>query len=209
MTELRVLVLPGEPDPGPWHWVVWLTRRLREQDVDVRMPLPANTAAPDDRMLVLREQLAAVPPQAELAVVAHSAGAALWLEHAATVEPDFRRADRVLLVAPLECDERLHETGAAAVRRAAGVTRLVVGTGDPQLTMYQARRLAESLQVEMDVVLDGGRLTTASGYGPWPSVLRWVLYGSTPVCDRFEEAEKLLRTRSRQVLRGTASLVCR
>src|SRR5690606_30581041 len=62
---------------------------------------------------------------------------------------------------------------------------------------------------EMDVVLDGGRLTTASGYGPWPSVLRWVLYGSTPVCDRFEEAEKLLRTRSRQVLRGTASLVCR
>jgi predicted alpha/beta hydrolase family esterase len=180
---------------GPWHWQQWLAAQLPDHGAEVDLPaLPSEDRPPLDAWLpVLRERLAAVPDHAELVVAAHSCGAALWLHHAATIESEGRRADRVLLVAPPErmwrsevCDLVPYSLDARALRRAAGVTRLVAGTGDEALPVRSAQSLAEELQVELDVIPDGGHLSTDSGYGPWPAVLRWALYGTVPLLDRFD-----------------------
>lgn len=196
MSEMHVLLVHGMTGAGPWHWQQWLAGRLRERDVPVELPALPDPDHPDlERWLpVLRERLAAVPPEAELVVATHSCGSALWLHHTATLEPGARRADRVLVVAPPDNDWH-HEharaitpypADAAALRRAAGSTRLVVGTGDDFLPMHRAHALAEALQVEMDVILDGEHLNTRAGYGPWPSVLQWTLYGTVPLNDRYD-----------------------
>ncbi|MDA3626752.1 alpha/beta hydrolase [Saccharopolyspora sp. WRP15-2] len=195
MSEMHVLLIHGMTGSGPWHWQQWLAGQLREQDVDVELPPFPGPDRPvlADWLPVLRERLEAVPKEAELVVAAHSCGVALWLHHAATIEGRSRRADRVLLVAPPAPDWQHpdaqdiapYPTDSSALRRAAGITRLVVGTGDPYLSMYQAHGLAEALQVEMDVILDGEHLNTDAGYGPWPAILRWTLYGTVPLNDRF------------------------
>lgn len=196
MTDLHVLLVHGMSGPRPWHWQPWLAARLGEQGVAVDLPRLPESARPDvDRWLaVLRTRLAAVPPEAELVVATHSCGSALWLHHAATMTDEMRRADRVLLVAPPDAQWRSsavrgltpYPVDAAALRRAAGITRLVVGTGDEYLPMHQAHALAESLQVEMDVILDGAHLSVEDGYGPWPAALAWALYGTVPLNDRYD-----------------------
>lgn len=196
MSEMHVLLVHGMTGSGPWHWQQWLAGQLRDQGVEVDLPSFPEPDRPvlADWLPVLRERLAAVPKEAELVVAAHSCGVALWLHHAATVAGSARRADRVLLVAPPPPDWQhpdaqditSYPTDAASLRRAAGITRLVVGTGDPYLSMYRAHALAESLQVEMDVILDGEHLNTDAGYGPWPAVLSWALYGTVPLNDRFD-----------------------
>lgn len=194
MSEMHVLLVHGMTGAGPWHWQQWLAAQLSERGVEVELPTLPDADRPvlDEWLPVLRERLEAVPADAELVVAAHSCGVALWLHHAATIEPDARRADRVLLVAPPDPawrnpdeDVMPYPADARSLRRAAGVTRLVAGTGDPYLPMRSAHALAEALQVELDVIAGGEHLNTDAGYGPWPGVLRWALYGTVPLADRF------------------------
>ena len=210
MSEMHVLLVHGMTGAGPWHWQSWLAGQLRDHDVHVHVPVLPDPDHPDLRrwLPVRRERLAAVPAEAELVVAAHSCGVALWLHHAATIESDGRRADRVLLVSPPDSewnhpdarDITPYPIDATSLRRAAGIARLVVGTGDTYLPMHRAHALAEDLQVEMDVILDGAHLNTDAGYGPWPAVLRWTLYGTVPLHDRFD-ADAYTAGRSQEALR--------
>ncbi|WP_243789505.1 hypothetical protein [Saccharopolyspora gloriosae] len=63
-----------------------------------------------------------------------------------------------------------------------------MGADDPESSVCAAHALAHRLRVELDVLADGRGLDTAAGYGPWPALLRWALYGSVPVADRFDSA---------------------
>ncbi|MFR9730212.1 alpha/beta hydrolase [Saccharopolyspora sp. MS10] len=190
MSELHVLLLPGGSDPGPWHWQRWLAARAREAGAVV------TRWADADGLGALRAGLSRVPPDAELAVVAHRGGADAWLRHVAAPAPSApaatapRRADRVLLVAPPPSRPGSSEIDAPALRHAGGPTRLVVGEADPVLPERAAAALARRLRVELDVLPGVGELDTAAGYGPWPALLRWVLYGSVPVADRVEAAPR-------------------
>ena len=196
MNDMCVLLLHGKGGSGPWHWQQWLASELPAYEVRVDIPaLPgADQPALDLWLPALRRRLAAVPASAELVVAAHACGVALWLHHAATIDGRARRADRVLLVAPPDPEWPDPEVGdlvpyprqPRSLRRAAGVTRLVVGTGDEHITMHRVHALAEELQIELDVIPDGEHIDTEAGYGPWPSVLRWSLYGSVPLLDRFD-----------------------
>lgn len=196
MAEMYVLIVHGMTGSGPWHWQRWLANQLADQGVPVDFPDFPEPDRPvlDDWLAVLRERLQATPAEAELVVAAHSCGAALWLHHAATMEDHMRRASRVLLVAPPGPQWRHpddhginpYPIDSRALRDAAGVTRLVAGTGDPNLPIYQAHTLGDDLRIELDVIPDGEHLNTDAGYGPWPSVLRWVLYDTAPLVDRFD-----------------------
>lgn len=184
MTDMHVLLVHGVA--GPWHWQRWLDNQLRELGVTVDVVQLPETPRLNDWLPVLRERLALVPTGAEFVVAAHSHGAGLWLQHATTSGQQWPRADRVLLVSP----PAPRTVGTGAVRRVAGVTRLVAGTGDPDMAMHQVHGMAEDLSVEVDGILDGARLDTEAGYGPWPAVLRWVLYGSVPLTDRFDDGPR-------------------
>ncbi|MBE9374496.1 alpha/beta hydrolase [Saccharopolyspora sp. HNM0983] len=181
MTEMHVLLVHGTA--GPWHWQRWLDNQLRELGLVVDVVQLPSRPRLHDWLPVLRERMSLVPDGMEFVVAAHADGAGLWLHHAATAEERWPRADRVLLVSPpAPC-----AIGTAAVRRVAGLTRLVAGTGDPELAMHEVRGMADALHVEVDSILDGARLDTEAGYGPWPAALRWVLYGSVPLTDRFDD----------------------
>lgn len=195
MNEMHVMLVHGLGGSGPWHWQQWLTAQLPAYGVRAELPgLPGpDSPVLDEWLSMLRSRLASVPASAELVVAAHAEGVALWLHHTATIGGRARRADRVLLVAPPDPQREPDAGGlvpypqdARSLRRAAGLTRLVVGTGDQHITMHGAHALADRLKIELDVVLDGEHVDTEAGYGPWPSVLRWALYGSTPLLDRLD-----------------------
>ncbi|MBA8825362.1 hypothetical protein FHX42_002713 [Saccharopolyspora lacisalsi] len=195
MSKMHVLLIHGFTGSGPWHWQRWLAAQLTDEGVTVELPTLPDPDHPrfDAWLPALRRHLEAVPDEAELVVAAHSCGVPLWLHHAATMDFSVRRADRVLLVSPPEPEWRHPDVrglapyplDAGALRRAAGLTRLVAGTGDEYLPMHSAHEIADALRVDLDVIPDGGHLNTEAGYGPWDSVLRWTLYGTVPLVDRF------------------------
>ncbi|GGM53715.1 hypothetical protein GCM10012275_25980 [Longimycelium tulufanense] len=182
----HVLLIHGFTGSGPAHWQRWLAGQFAGQaGVTVDFPTLPEPDRPvvGEWLRVLRERLAAADPAAELIVLTHSCGSTLWLHHAATVNGRARRADRVLLVSPPSLGWRHPDVRgfqpapleARGLRRAAGVTRMVVGSDDPHCTLVESRAVAARLGVELDVVPDGQHLNTDAGFGPWPAVLGWVV----------------------------------
>ena len=183
-----VLLLHGHTGSGPRHWQSWLAGEVANLGGVVDVPQLTDPDRPDlDVWLAeLRHHLQAAPPDGERVVLAHSAGAALWLHHAARLTGDHAelavRFDRVLLVSPLGPGFEHPDVhgfapvplDAAGVRRAASWTQLVVGDDDKACTVDDAVAMAAGLKVDLDVIPRGAHLNTDAGYGTWPAVLEWV-----------------------------------
>ncbi|MFB7374211.1 RBBP9/YdeN family alpha/beta hydrolase [Streptomyces sp. NPDC056222] len=160
----------------PGHWHHWLAGELRERGHEVRYPQLPEPDAPvlEDWVAALRAQLHR-PAEGEFVVIAHSLSVLLWLRAAS---PD---VDRVLLVAPPspavtasipEITAFAEGLDLDAVRLKAPV-RLVYAAGDPYCPEGADVHYGTPLGLDMDVVPGGAHLTPDSGYGEWPSVLRW------------------------------------
>lgn len=183
-----VLLLHGHTGSGPRHWQSWLAGELANLGGVVDVPQLTDPDRPDlDVWLAeLRHHLLAAPGDSERVVLAHSAGAALWLHHAARLTGDHGelavRFDRVLLVSPLGPGFEHPDVhgftpvplDAAGVRRAASWTQLVIGEDDKACAVDDAVAMAAELKVDLDVIPRGAHLNTAAGYGAWPAVLEWV-----------------------------------
>lgn len=187
-----VLLIHGWNGSGPGHWQNWLAGEVARHGGLVDMP---HFSEPDEPDLTtwLREldtHLEAAPTDRERVVVAHSLGCYLWLHHAA--RQGIRHVDRVLLVAPPSPDlpEPAVKTflpgplDPAGLRRAATQTRLVAGDGDPYCDLAEAKRMAEALRIELDVLPGAGHINTDAGYGEWPAVLKWVRSKREPLTPR-------------------------
>lgn len=184
-----VLLVHEDPDPGPRHWQSWLAGELAHRGAMVDVPALTDPDRPAVANWVaeLREHLAVAPAASERVVLAYSYGAALWLHHAAGRFDHRLRVHRALLVAPPGPGHRRPELAdfqpvpldPAGLRRAAGRTRLVVGSDDPSCPVADAARMADTLGVDLDVVPGGGHLDPAAGYGAWPAALHWVRTGVT------------------------------
>ncbi len=70
------------------------------------------------------------------------------------------------------------------MRKASRETRLVVGEGDPYCELTVAKRMAEALRIELDVVPGAAHINTDAGYGDWPAVLKWVRSKRVPLSPR-------------------------
>ncbi|MET9376327.1 alpha/beta hydrolase [Streptomyces sp. NPDC002992] len=165
----------------PGHWHHWLAGRLAERGHEVRYPQLPEPDAPvlDDWLAALREHLEP-PADGAFVVVAHSLSVLLWL-HAAARTPDDLPVDRVLLVAPPspavtasipEIAGFAEGLDLSAVRLKAPA-RLVYAAGDPYCPEGADVPYGIPLGLDSDLVPGGGHLTPDSGYGEWPSVLRW------------------------------------
>ncbi|MFD1145748.1 RBBP9/YdeN family alpha/beta hydrolase [Saccharothrix hoggarensis] len=201
MSLPHTLILHGLGGSGPEHWQNWLAGELAHHGGSVDLPWFSSPDRPRLSAWLdeLRSHLAAMPTSSggtgsvERVVVAHSLAGLLWLHHAAGPFDESLRVDRVLLVAPPAVDfageplisEFLHPAlDPAAVRRAAGSTRLVVGEGDPYCPVAKGKELAEALRIEVDVIVGGAHLNVDAGYGSWPAVLKWVRSGRVPLTPR-------------------------
>ena len=184
----RVLVLHGWHGSGEGHWQPWLADELRAAGHHVAFPdLPAcDEPCPHAWGGTLHAQLAllAAAPGGERVVVAHSLGCVLWLREAARVAPA-HRPDRVVLVAPPCRDARVPQLAdfypadadEAAVRAAAGSTRLVCSDDDPYCPHVDGARTAwgAPLGIPTDLLPGQGHLNVEAGYGAWPAMLDLVL----------------------------------
>jgi predicted alpha/beta hydrolase family esterase len=177
-----VLLLHGHTGSGPEHWQSWLAGELANLGATVDVPQLTDPDRPalDVWLAELRHHLEAAPA-GERVLLAHSAGASLWLHHAAGMSDHRLRFDRVLLVSPPgprwdNPDVRGFTPApldAAGIRRAAGWTQLVVGDNDDACSVDDAVDMAAALKIDLDVIPGGAHLNTAAGYGPWPAVLGW------------------------------------
>jgi predicted alpha/beta hydrolase family esterase len=186
VSERRFLILHGWEGSGPGHWQSWLAERLHDAGEAVRFPvLPdADWPRPEDWERALRDELGALgygADGAERVVLCHSLACLLWLRHA--VRPVGPPVDRVLLVAPPS--PRFDgppgwanpPLDAAAVARAAKVTRLACGDDDPYCPEGAHHAYAEPLGIDADVLPRAGHVNADSGFGPWPAVEEWA-YGA-------------------------------
>jgi hypothetical protein len=183
-----VLLLHGHTGSGPKHWQSWLAGELANLGAVVDVPQLTDPDRPDLEtwLAELRHHLRAAPADEERVVLAHSAGSALWLHHAARLAGGHDelalRFDRVLLVSPLGRGFEHPDVhgftpaplDAAGVRRAASWTQLVVGEDDTACAVDDAVEMAAQLKVDLDVIPGGAHLNTDAGYGVWPAVLEWV-----------------------------------
>jgi serine hydrolase len=183
-----VLLLHGHTGSGPRHWQSWLAGELANLGGAVDVPQLTDPDRPDLEVWLseLRHHLGAAPNGAERVLLAHSAGATLWLHYAARLTGDHAelsvRFDRVLLVSPLGPGFEHPDVhgflpaplDAAGVRRAASWTQLVVGEDDDVCAVEDAVAMAARLDVDLDVIPGGAHLNTVAGYGRWPAVLDWV-----------------------------------
>jgi len=149
------------------HWQSWLAGRLAHLGAQVDLLTFSDPDKPelDFWLAELHDHLDAAPTDAERVVLAHAAGAALWLHHAAARPIAEHRVDRVLLVAPPGA--RWHE---------ANVREFEPAPIDPAGV--------RQLDIDWDVIPGGGQLSAESGYGRWPAVLDWVRTGTVPLTAR-------------------------
>jgi predicted alpha/beta hydrolase family esterase len=190
-----VLLLHGLHGSGPEHWQNWLGGELANHGGQVDLPQFTDPDEPDLEVWLteLRMHLDAAPRDVERVVAAHSLASLLWLRHGVEeFDPAALRVDRVLLVAPPgpSCDEPLiagflpPPLDPTVVRRAGCTTRMVAGEGDPYCSLDEAKLMADSLRIPLDVIPAGGHLNADFGYGPWPAVLKWVRSDRAPLTPR-------------------------
>lgn len=181
----RFLILHGWENHRPQHhWQWWLAEQLRSAGEQVLYPQLPSADFPrlSDWTELLHAELAQLG-DGERVVIAHSLGAALWL-NAAPELGDAEHVDRVLLVSPpsprwlqqypsVEAFA-LEGPDQEAIAAAAGTTRLVYSNNDPCCEEGATTVLAP-LALDADLITDGGHINPDSGYGPWPSMLEWCL----------------------------------
>jgi predicted alpha/beta hydrolase family esterase len=133
---------------------------------------------PEPWMAVLRDELAAM--DGERVVLCHSLACLLWLLHARSGAAS--AAERVLLVAPpcawdIEPVARFRPDGVAPgdVQRAAGLTRMLCAEPDPYCPSGAAVVYGGPLELDYELIPDGGHLNADAGFGPWPEVEEWAL----------------------------------
>jgi predicted alpha/beta hydrolase family esterase len=186
----RFLILHGWEGSGPDHWQTWLAARLRATGEHVQFPVMPEPDEPrvEAWQAALGSELAELSGgqgngdnRAERVVICHSLACLLWMRHA--VAPVGPRVDRVLLVAPPSpWFDGLPGWGeppmdAAAIARAAGVTRLVCSPDDPYCPEGADVSYAEALRVPVDCILGAGHFNEEAGFGAWPAVEAWA-YGA-------------------------------
>jgi len=186
----ELLLLDGRQHlRAPGHWQGWLAQQATDLGWSVEQPTLPH---PDEPSLTAwrASVLAALRRSPGCTVVAHGLTALLWMQLAATGLAGSPAPQRVLLVAPPgpggpgsgDVGAPLPAAVTAATVRAlsAEAPLLVFAPDDPWAAPDAATTYARPLELAVVPVPGGGHLNGASGLGPWPAVLHWLLHGSWP-----------------------------
>lgn len=175
--QQRVLILHGWGGSDTPHWQSYLAAEIARNYGVVSFPLLEDKEFPDksEWLAQLGEHLQTFQPTV---VVCHSLANTLWFHacNEAFIKSDI---EHLLLVAPpsLTCQiEELKTFFPAQVPKElhAKNVKLIVSDNDPYMTLEEAQKLQKDLDVEMQVIKDGGHLNSDSGYGEWSEIVELV-----------------------------------
>jgi len=179
------VIVHGWQGNEPDHWQTWLATQLAEAGRDVRYPtLPdADTPQLPAWLAALADTLDGLPAD-NFDVVCHSLGVLLWLHHVRSVGGGHGggpRPARVALVSPPSPRTSVPELApflpapldVDLVRHASDGTVLVGADNDPYCPEGAAAAYGRPLKMPTTVIVGGGHLNLAAGYGPWPAMLDW------------------------------------
>lgn len=173
----KVLILHGWGGSDDPHWQAWLAGEIAKEYGTVSFPLLDNPHFPSKNrwMRQVKTLLETFQPDT---VVCHSLANILWFHlcHEAKISP----VKKLLLVAPprLTCEIETLKTFFPLTAPASLFSEevlMLVSNNDPYLTLEEAQQLSIDLNIDMEIVHNGGHLNADSGYGEWPFVKEWVL----------------------------------
>ena len=182
----RFVILHGWENRRPTdHWEHWLFDELTALGHDVDYPQLPDPDEPDlDTWLALLDALV-TRGEREVTLVAHSLATSLWLTHLAWGGSP-GRVTRLALVA-IPSPAGLAPTAVAPftaheprIDPLPGVEQIVFeGEGDDYAPGGVRSDYSIDPSIPVELVPGGGHLMPATGYGPWPRILDWVLDGAT------------------------------
>lgn len=170
----RVLLLHGWGGSDFPHWQSWLAGEIAKEYGCVNFLRLSDFERPKLE-LWLEELRAALRDFQPDIVVTHSLANTLWF-HLCSRET-LESIEKLYLVAPpsLECSiEALGEFFPLEVPKNlyAKEAILISSTNDPYMTLEEAKKLQEDLQIKMELLEDAGHINAESGYGEWPWILQ-------------------------------------
>jgi predicted alpha/beta hydrolase family esterase len=177
-----VIIVYGYDGSGPGHWQRWLEQELRRRGIAVRFPQLSSPASPRKDVWV-NELAAAVADAAgePITFACHSLGC--WAVDHLLAERGADRIHAALLVAPpspfllFEPVESFlpPPQKADAWAPLAGRTLVVGSDNDDFTSPEEFADIAQRLGAGCEILRGAGHINVASGYGPWPFALDWVL----------------------------------
>ena len=167
--NLPVIVVPGKGGSESTHWQSWLERRLlfveRVQQKNWDQPVLDEWGANIIEVVARNRR----PPL----LVAHSFGCLATVHSLLNHSGRTPEVAGAILVAP--ADPRRFDLDEAPLLRELPCRSLVViSSNDPWMSKTKASRFAKVWHASTHDAGTGGHINVASGFGPWPRMLRWI-----------------------------------
>lgn len=173
----KVLLLHGWGGSDSPHWQAWLAGEIAKEYGTVSFFAFSDFDFPrlDIWRKELLEHLKEFKPDI---VICHSLANTLWF-HLCKRNAIPTKVKKLFLVAPpsMECDiQELKSFFPAPMPQNlyADKALLITSTNDPYMTQDEAKKLQKKLDIEMEVIENGGHINADSGYGQWDWILEQV-----------------------------------
>ncbi|MEF3192193.1 MAG: alpha/beta hydrolase [Campylobacterales bacterium] len=175
----EVLIIHGLGGSDKPHWQAWLADKLMHSPTcNVHFPQLPNRDHP--KLEAWCEVVWGILEEGVIdTVVAHSLGCYLWA-HLVARHPELR-LNKLLLVAPPRPNlawpalADFWPAPEVTLRDSSDEGLVVLSDNDELCRVKEGRALAEGWGLPTVVLPKAGHINVASGYGPWPWVLEWVL----------------------------------
>ncbi|MFN8389940.1 MAG: alpha/beta hydrolase [Bdellovibrionota bacterium] len=180
----KAIIIHGTGGNPKGNWFPWMAAELEKQGVSVqipRMPTPEGQSL-TNWLTAFQQQIGEVDESCT--VIGHSVGAVFLLRLLERLSGPIGRSVFVAgFVGRLGAPEfdTLNATFVEApydwqtIRKNAGSVLCLSGSDDPYVPREQGRQLATNLNVQEQVIENGGHLNAGSGYLTFPLLLQEVL----------------------------------
>ena len=177
-----IVIVYGYDGSGPGHWQRWLEGELRQRRVPMAFPeLPEPLQPQKDIWVGALADVVAQANGAPVTFVCHSLGC--WAVDHLLAERGSQGIHAALLVAPpspyllFEPVESFMPPPRQRVAWAplAGRSLLVGSDNDEFTSAEELAEIARAIDVGFHLIPGAGHVNTATGYGPWPFVIEWLM----------------------------------
>lgn len=172
----KVLLLAGWGGSDFPHWQSWLAGEIAKDYGTVSFLKFSDFEFPNFAIWK-KELLTHLKDFKPDIVICHSLANTLWF-HLCNAN-SITKVEKLYLVAPPSqtCDIAEIESFFPLdmpKNAYADKTLLITSTNDPYMSMDEAKKLQDSLEVEMIVLKNAGHINAGSGYGEWPQILQMI-----------------------------------